>query len=100
MALKLEETVKGLRVNVYKIRNEFFGDSITVAGLLTGGDMASQLEGCELGELLLFPENSLRADGDLFLDDMSPKELSNKLGVEARPGHNDGAQFIRDVLGV
>ena len=100
MALKLEEAVKGLKVNVYKIKNDFFGDSITVAGLLTGGDMASQLEGCELGELLLFPENSLRADGDLFLDDMSPEELSRKLGVEARAGHNDGAQFIRDVLGV
>ena len=100
MALKLEETVPGLTVNVYKIRNDFFGESITVAGLLTGKDMASQLEGKELGELLLFPENSLRADGDLFLDDMSPEELSNRLRVPAKAGHNDGAQFIRDVLGV
>ena len=58
--------------------------------------------GCRsaLGDILLFPENSLRADGDLFLDDMSPEELSSRLGVEARPGHNDGAQFIRDVLGL
>jgi NifB/MoaA-like Fe-S oxidoreductase len=100
MALKLEEKINGLRVNVYKIRNDFFGESITVAGLLTGRDMVAQLEGKELGDLLLFPENSLRADGDLFLDDMSPEELSDRLGVIARPGHNDGAQFIRDVLGV
>ena len=100
MALKLEERIDGLKVNVYKIRNDFFGESITVAGLLTGGDMASQLEGKELGELLLFPENALRADGDLFLDDMSPEELSERLGVLATPGHNDGAQFIRDVLGI
>ena len=100
MALKLEESVEGLKVNVYKIRNDFFGESITVAGLLTGGDMASQLKGRELGELLLFPENSLRADGDLFLDDMSPKALSDILGIPASAGHNDGAQFIRDVLGV
>ena len=100
MALKLEERVDGLKVNVYKIRNDFFGESITVAGLLTGRDMAAQLKGRELGELLLFPENSLRADGDLFLDDMSPDELSKCLGVTATAGHNDGARFIRDVLGV
>ncbi len=100
MALKLEEKIDGLKVNVYKIRNDFFGESITVAGLLTGGDMASQLEGKELGDLLLFPENSLRADGDLFLDDMSPEELSDRLGVPVRAGHNDGAEFIRDVLGI
>ena len=100
MALKLEERIDGLKVNVYKIRNDFFGESITVAGLLTGGDMASQLQDKELGELLLFPENALRADGDLFLDDMSPEELSERLGVLATPGHNDGAQFIRDVLGI
>ena len=100
MALKLEEKIDGLKVNVYKIRNDFFGESITVAGLLTGGDMASQLEGKDLGDLLLFPENSLRADRDLFLDDMSPEGLSDRLGVSVRPGHNDGAQFIRDVLGI
>ena len=100
MALKLEERIDGLKINVYKIRNDFFGDSITVAGLLTGSDMIAQLEGKPLGDLLLFPENSLRADGDLFLDDISPEEMSSRLGVCARPGHNDGAQFIRDVLGV
>ena len=100
MALKLEEKIDGLTIHVYKILNSFFGESITVAGLLTGKDIASQLKGRELGELLLFPENALRADGDLFLDDTSPEELSEKLGVVARPGHNDGAQFIRDVLGV
>ena len=100
MALKLEEKIDGLKVNVYKIKNNFFGESITVAGLLTGGDMADQLKDKELGDLLLFPENSLRADGDVFLDDMSPEELSEKLGVPARAGHNDGAALIRDILDV
>ena len=100
MALKLEETFRGLRVHVYKIINNFFGDSITVSGLLTGYDISEQLKGAELGDLLLFPENALRADGDLFLDDMSPEELSDKLGVPVASGHNDGAEFIKDVLGV
>lgn len=100
MALKLEEAFEGLKVHVYKIVNNFFGDSITVSGLLTGRDISEQLEGRALGDLLLFPENALRADGDLFLDDMSPGELSDKLGVPVAAGHNDGAEFIRDVLGV
>ncbi len=100
MARALEDRVSGLKINVYKIINDFFGESITVAGLLTGQDIASQLKGKELGEVLYFPENALRADGDLFLDDISPEELGKILGVDARPAHNDGAEFVRDILGI
>ena len=100
MARALEERVDGLRVNVYEIKNNFFGDTITVAGLLTAQDMIAQLEGKELGEALFFPENALRAEGDMFLDDFSPDELSERLGVTATAGHNDGALFIKDLLGV
>ena len=100
MACELEKRVDGLSINVYKIINNFFGESITVAGLLTGKDMSEQLVGKPLGDLVLFPENALRAGGDIFLDDMTPEQLSQKLGVNAIPAHNDGAQFIRDVLGV
>jgi NifB/MoaA-like Fe-S oxidoreductase len=100
IARDLESRVSGLKINVYKIINNFFGESITVAGLLTGKDIAEQLCGRELGQLVLFPENSLRQGGDLFLDDMSPDELSERLGVPVAPGHNDGAQLIRDILSV
>ena len=71
-----------------------------MAGLLTGKDICEQLEGRDLGDVLLFPENALRAGGDLFLDDMSPEEMSQRLGVSAIAAHNDGAQLIRDILGV
>jgi putative radical SAM enzyme (TIGR03279 family) len=100
IAHDLESRVSGLKINVYKIINNFFGESITVAGLLTGKDIAEQLGGRELGQLVLFPENALRQGGDLFLDDMSPDELSERLGVPVAPGHNDGAQLIRDILSV
>ncbi len=100
MARALEERVSGLKINVYKIINNFFGESITVAGLLTGRDISEQLRGKELGEVLYFPENALRADGDLFLDDMSPEELGKILGVDARSAHNDGAEFVRNILGI
>jgi len=100
MARALESRVDGLKINVYKIVNNFFGESITVAGLLTGKDMYEQLCDKALGEVLFFPENALRSGGDLFLDDISPEQLSESLGVTALPAHNDGAQFIRDILGV
>lgn len=100
MAQALMKRVDGLSINVYKIINNFFGESITVAGLLTGKDISEQLQDKPLGDLLLFPENALRAGGDIFLDDMSPEQLSQILNVDAFAAHNDGAQFIHDVLGV
>lgn len=100
MAARLEAQVEGLTVHVYEIVNHFFGESVTVAGLLTGQDMYEQLVGRELGELLIIPENTLRADEAMFLDDMTPEELSQRLGVPICPGRNDGGAFIRELLGV
>ena len=100
MAARLEAQVEGLEIHVYEIINHFFGETITVAGLLTGKDMSEQLYGKELGDELIFPENTLRAGEDMFLDDMTPAELSEKLGVPVRPGRNDGAELIREILGV
>ena len=100
LARALELKVEGLKVNVYKIINNFFGESITVSGLLTGKDMSEQLQGKDLGDLLLFPENALRAGEDIFLDDMTPDELSNALGVPTAPSSATGEGFICSVLGV
>lgn len=96
----LEEKVKGLEVKVYKIINNFFGESITVSGLLTGKDISEQLKGQDLGDILLFPENALRAGEDIFLDDMTPDELSKLLGVPVAPSSDTGEGFICSVLGV
>ena len=88
-----------LRVNVLKIRNDFFGESVTVSGLLTGGDIAAQAAGKELGEALFFPRNALRADGDLFLDNMTPAQVSERIGTPARTTPCDGAEFVLALLG-
>lgn len=93
-------TFEGLRIDVYPIKNDFFGHSITVAGLLTGRDIAAQLSDRSLGEELLFPSVCLRAEGDVFLDDMTPEELSERLSTPVRPVGSDGAEFIRAVLGL
>ena len=100
MAAELEARIEGLQIDVYKIINNFFGETITVSGLLAGKDLSEQLAGKNLGELLIFPANALRADGDLFLDDMSPEELSEKLGVPVSPSRESGEGFICDALGV
>ena len=98
---KLEACVSGLTVHVYKIVNHFFGESVTVAGLLTGKDVAEQLSGKELGDELLFPAVMLRADGDLFLDDMTPTELSARLGgIPVRASKSDGAELLKALLGI
>lgn len=100
IARTLEARCKGLKCHVYKIINHFFGESITVSGLLTGVDMAEQLSGKPLGEELLIPENTLKADCDVFLCNMTPDELSRKLGVKIKVSKNDGADLLSAILGV
>ena len=89
----------GVSVNVYKIRNDFYGESVTVSGLLTGQDIAAQLNGQSLGEELLIPANALRAGEEIFLDDMKLSELSERLGVKITPTAEDGCEFLRAILG-
>ncbi|MBO5009959.1 MAG: DUF512 domain-containing protein [Clostridia bacterium] len=96
---KLTAICPSLRINVKKIINNFFGESITVSGLLTGKDIADQLSGLELGDELLIPENSLRHGEELFLCGMTVKELSDKLGVPVRATGSDGYEFVEAVLG-
>lgn len=96
----LESAVDGLHVNVYPIKNNFFGDNITVAGLLTATDIIEQLKGKALGDELLFPACALRADGDLFLDDKTPQDISKYLNVKTTPTEDEGELFIKKVLGI
>ena len=98
---QLEETVPGLCVHVHKIVNRFFGESVTVAGLLTGRDVLEQLQGKNLGDELLFPAVMLKADEEIFIDDMTPAQLSAALGkIPMRAVKNDGAELLRALLGV
>lgn len=69
----------GVEIDVRPIRNRFFGESVTVAGLLTGQDLLNQLAGEDLGEALLLPEVMLKNEQDVFLDDLTVSELSERL---------------------
>lgn len=88
-----------LCVNVYCVKNEFFGGHVTVTGLLTATDIAAQLEGEALGEELILSSSTLRAEGDMFLDSKTPAELERALGVPIRFNDNDGAEFLWALLG-
>ncbi len=81
----------GLKVHVYEIVNEFFGERITVSGLLTGQDIIKQLKGRKLGTTLYLPENLLRSGEDYLLDDVKigdiEKELDIKIGISKCDGH-------------
>ncbi|MBE6555558.1 MAG: DUF512 domain-containing protein [Ruminococcaceae bacterium] len=99
LAGALTRRVPGLSVTVYEIENRFFGKEITVAGLLTGKDMAEQLADKHLGDELLIPASTLRAEGDLFLCGMTPRQLSDSLGVTVTPVPSDGAALLRAMLG-
>ncbi len=94
-----EAKFKGLHVQVKKITNEFFGETVTVAGLITGRDFINQLENTNFGDALLIPRVSLRNEGDKFLDDVTIDELSEKLNIKTIPVENDGYKLLEEILG-
>ena len=87
----------GIRARVQAIRNEFFGETITVAGLVTGGDLKEQLNGVSC-ERVLVPDVMLRHEKDRFLDDITPEELEQALGVRVQIVTADGDSLLRALL--
>ena len=100
LASKAMEKYKSLNINVYAIKNEFFGGKVSVSGLVTGGDLKKQLSGKELGDTLYIPENMLRAEGDLFLDGVSLDELEKALGVNVIANERGGYALFEAFTGL
>ena len=94
----VNEQYPNIVVNVYPIENHFFGDKITVSGLLTGMDVISQLKDQDLGECLLLPINMLRADEEVFLDDVTVTMVSDALHIPVRMVGTSGADFVTNIL--
>ena len=94
----IHEKFPKVEVDVISIRNEFFGETITVSGLITGQDLIRQLSGRDLGEKLLLPCNMLKNEEDVFLDDISVEELSRKLNVEIVIVDEGGSDLVSAVL--
>ena len=99
MVAKLVETCD-TEYTVYGVKNKFFGESIDVAGLITGGDIAAQLRGKPLGERLLIPTSMLRYESDVFLDDMTLAQVQDAVGIPVIPVKNDGEDFLHKLFGL
>ena len=98
MSDMLENKYDNLKIHCYKIINNYFGEKITVSGLITGTDLIEQLQDKELGERLLLPNNILRSGEDIFLDDYTLTDVSDKLGVPIVITTSEGEGFINAVL--
>ena len=98
MVDKLMEYYEGLQVYLYPIRNDFFGEKITVSGLLTGQDIEAQLKTQKLGEKLILPQNVLKSGESVFLDDYTLSELEKALQVPVDIVKSSGRDFIEAIL--
>ena len=94
---KIKKIWYNIECKVYAVKNEFYGENVTVSGLLTGGDIINGLKDKDLGDLLLIPRNALRHEGDRFLDDVELTELQEKLGVRALPTR-EGEEFLYGII--
>ncbi len=97
---ELEKKFEGLKINLYPIENTFFGPEITVTGLITGGDLITQLKDKELGEYLILCGDMLKDDADIFLDDVTLDEVKEKLNIEIKVNNDGGIGIIKDILGI
>lgn len=84
---------------LYAIRNDFFGERITVSGLITGQDLTGQLKGQPLGERLLLPCNMLKIGEPVFLDDFTLEEVENSLQVKTDIVKSSGQDLLDAVIG-
>jgi putative radical SAM enzyme (TIGR03279 family) len=95
-----QEKSENINCKVYAIKNEFFGDTVDVSGLVSGGDLVSQLKGKELGKRLLIPASMLRHGGDVFLDDLPLEEAEKALSVPITTVPNDGFELAEAIFNV
>ena len=99
MTEEIQKAFPNVQIHLYPITNNFFGEKITVSGLLTGGDIRDQLLGKELGERLLLPQNVLRSGEEVFLDDVTVTELEKALQVKIDIVKSSGYDFVSAILG-
>ena len=100
MANRMMKRFPRLTIHVYAIINDFFGEQITVSGLLTGQDIIRQMQGKRLGDRILLPQNVLRSGEDYFLDDVTLEEMEKALQVRVDIVKSSGHDFVHTVLEV
>ena len=100
LAKKAENRFPQLKCDVYRIRNDFFGETITVTGLITAQDLIAQLKGKDLGDELLISSAMLRRDSDVFLDDLTVSDVEKELNVKLTSTNSDGYELLDAIMGI
>ncbi len=97
---ELMQRFENLEINVYKIKNDFFGNTITVSGLITASDIITQLKNIDLGEGLIISRSMIKQDEEIFLDNLTPEDLQNALGIQVIIADTDGKSFVNAALNI
>ncbi|OPZ20514.1 MAG: hypothetical protein BWZ04_01772 [Firmicutes bacterium ADurb.BinA205] len=100
LARQAEEKFPLLKCDVYRIRNDFFGETITVTGLITAQDLIAQLKGKDLGDNLLLSNAMVMRDSDIFLDDLTIGDVERELNVKIRTTPSDGYELLDAIMGI
>ena len=100
LAKKAEAKFPLLKCDVYRIRNDFFGETITVTGLITAQDLIAQLKGKDLGDNLLLSNAMVMRDSDIFLDDLTISDVERELNVKVRTTPSDGYELLDAIMGI
>ena len=95
---EIEKVYPGRNVHVYPIRNDFFGESITVAGLITGQDLIAQLKDKTLGDRLLLPAVMFKSGEEVFLDDITKTQAEDALQIPINIVKSSGYDLVDAVL--
>ena len=98
MASAIEKKYTKTKIHVYGIRNDFFGEKITVSGLITATDLMDQLAQRNLGEKVLIPCNMLRSGEDVFLDDLTVEDVRQALKTEVVVVDEPGADLVNCLI--
>ena len=95
---EIQKKFPQVEIQVRTIENHFFGEEITVSGLITGQDLKGQLSGLDLGEKLLLPCSMMKGEEEIFLDDMTMEELSEALETEIVIVDTGGCDLVEAVI--
>ena len=99
LAGEIMDVFPDVTADVAPIRNDFFGEKITVSGLITGQDLVKQLQGKDLGDNLLIPVNMLRSNEKVLLDDMTVSQIEETLQTKIVIVESDGRSLVRAITG-
>ena len=99
LVAKTEEKWHNIKCKPYKIRNDYFGETITVTGLITGQDLIAQLKDKPLGDMLLLSSSMIKKDSDLFLDDYTISDVEQVLNIKIKVIDSDGYSLFDAITG-